>query len=264
MASASLQQRTPAWHAARRGKLTASNIGSALGLCQWTTRQQAYDRAMGVDKFVGNDATRWGVANESNGILAYTAHTGNLVDATGLHVHKSTSWLAGSPDGLVGTSGMIEVKCPYWRKKDGSRLHKEIPAHYYMQINLCLEICEREWCDYICWSPDGYVIYRVTRDPELHDALMPHYLKFFGAMSRMAKTPPVQTAEEKEQIKVVVNASMLSHIDYTAWTRVDTSVPAPDVDDFDYSDTESCEPPAKRQRVVLFPDYGDIGNVAWP
>jgi hypothetical protein len=46
---------------------------------------------------------------------------GNLVELdvepTGLHVHESTPWLAGSPDGLIGTEGMVEAKCPYWNMK---------------------------------------------------------------------------------------------------------------------------------------------------
>lgn len=229
MASADLQQRTPAWHAARRGKLTASNVGSALGLCPWTPRLQAFNRAMGLDRFqgkqfndalgrtritktdalydfyrslgiAGNDATKWGTSHEPDGILAYSAHTGNLVDATGLHVHPETEWLAGSPDGLVGNEGLIEVKCPYWRKKDGSRIHKEIPMHYYMQMNLCMEVCGRSWCDYISWSPEAYVIYRVTRDKELHETLMPHYLKFFAAMQRNATGPPPQSEREAAEI----------------------------------------------------------------
>ena len=139
MATVSMQQRTPQWHAARRGKLTASNVGAALGLCPWTSRQQAYNRAMGLERFQGNDATRWGTDNEANGVLAYSAHTGNVVDATGLHVHPTTSWLAGSPDGLIGEAGLLEVKCPYWRKKDGTRVHQTVPAHYYMQMlgHLC-------------------------------------------------------------------------------------------------------------------------------
>jgi putative phage-type endonuclease len=227
MACASLQQRTPAWHAARRGKLTASNVGAALGLCPWTTRQQAFNRAMGLERFVGNDATRWGVANEPNGILAYSAHTGNVVDNTGLHVHKATSWLAGSPDGLVGTEGMLEVKCPFWRKKDGTRVHKEVPSHYYLQINLCLEAAEREWCDFISWSPEGYAIYRITRDNDLHEFLMPHYLKFFAAMQRMATSPPVLGADEKKSLTEAVEASMAQHIDYKFWRNVDASVAPP-------------------------------------
>jgi len=266
-----MQQRTPAWHAARKGKLTASNVGAALGLCPWTTRLQAYNRAMGVDRFVGkeftealgrsapsanpllrallgagNDATRWGTNNESNGILAYSAHTGNLVENTGLHVHPYSPWLAGSPDGLIGTEGLLEVKCPYWKKKNGSRLHKEVPTHYYMQINLCLECAEREWCDFISWAPEGYKIYRITRDKELHELLMPHYLKFFASMQRMATTPPVLSAEEKAEIEQAVQGSMATHINYMYWDRVDLfqSPPSP------LPEPDDEEPPEKRAKIL--------------
>jgi hypothetical protein len=192
----------------------------------------------------GNDATRWGTNNEPNGILAYSAHTGNIVDNTGLHVHPHASWLAGSPDGLIGTEGLLEVKCPYWRKKDGSRLHKEVPAHYYMQINLCLECADREWCDFISWSPEAYKVYRITRDKELHELLMPHYLKFFAAMQRMAKTPPTFSNEEKADIERVVHESMAEHINYTYWDKVDLvqSPPSPEPED--------DQPPTKRSKIL--------------
>jgi putative phage-type endonuclease len=260
MATAALQQRTVAWHAARKGKLTASNVGAALGLCPWTTRLQAYHRAMGLDRFIGavfnealgrqpmsantllralcgagNDATRWGTTNESNGILAYSAHTGNVVKNTGLHVHPHNPWLAGSPDGLIGTEGLLEVKCPYWRKKDGTRVHKEVPTHYYLQVNLCLECSEREWCDFISWSPEGYKIYRITRDKELHELLMPHYLSFFSAMQRAATAPPAVCAQEKAEIERAVKDSMATHINYLFWDKVDLEIspPSPEAEDDD-------------------------------
>lgn len=271
-------QRTPAWHTARKGKLTASNIGAAMGLCSWTSRQQAFNRATGREKFLGecfnlaighvpvsklsprplflstgNDATRWGVANESNGILAYTAHTGNLVEMTGLHVHPSNTWLAGSPDGLVGDEGMIEVKCPYWRyNRDGSRkgVHTEIPPYYYLQMQLCLECTDRKWCDYICWTPDEYCVYRVTRDESLHEMLMPHYTKFFGAMQRDAAKPPEQSSDEKLFIKSVVASSMLEHCNYSHWANVDPSAPCPSPAATDDEDDEpTLEAIAKRQKL---------------
>ena len=260
---AQFQQRTPAWHAARKGKLTASNVGAALGLCPWTSRQQAFNRAMGIDTFLGkqfsaalgrgpaltrllcgagNDATRWGTQNEMNGTLAYSAHTGNVVKNTGLHVHPHNAWLAGSPDGLIGTEGLLEVKCPFWHKKDGGRLHKTVPSHYYMQINLCLECTDREWCDFISWAPEGYKIYRITRDKELHDLLMPHYLNFFAAMQRMAAKPPPLSAEDKAQIEIAVTQSMQTHINYTFWDKVDFIAPPPSP-----ATEDEDEPAAKRQ-----------------
>ncbi len=245
--NASLQQRTPAWHAARRGKLTASNLGAALGLCPWTSRQQAFLRATGMERFVGNDATRWGTQNEPNGILAYSAHTGNVVQSTGLHVHPYTSWLAGSPDGLIGTEGMLEVKCPYWKKKDGSRVHKDIPAHYYLQMNLCLECANRNWCDFISWSPEGYKIYRLTRDTELHEKLMPHYLRFFAAVQRMAKCAPVLSDEEKAEIEKAVSESMEAHVNYTFWANADLEQSPPETEE---EEEEVSEPAAKRVKLA--------------
>ena len=264
---ASLQQGTPEWHAARRGKLTASNVGAAVGINPFTTRMEAFNRALGRDKFLGktlrdaigpapssaflqyvrgtgNCATRWGTANESNGVLAYSAHTGNVVKSTGLHVHRNASWLAGSPDGLIGEDGMIEVKCPYWPKRDGRRVHLEIPPYYYLQINLCLECTDREWCDFISWSPEAYKIIRVTRDTLLHEALTPTYVAFFAAMSRNAQGPPLQSKAELQEIKDLVAASMAEHIDEQYWSNVDpTDVPpTPEPE-------EACSPPPKRTRV---------------
>jgi putative phage-type endonuclease len=171
---AELQQRTEAWHIARQGKLTASNLGAALGLNQCISRQVAFRRACGLDKFEGNEATTWGNNNEQNGVLDYSIATGNMVDATGLHVHPHHTWLAGSPDGLVATDGLIEVKCPFYFKKNRGRLHRQVPMHYYLQMNACMACTERNWCDYVCWTPEGMAIYRVVNDHLLFDYLTTH------------------------------------------------------------------------------------------
>ena len=232
----------------RTRRLTASNAGAALGLCPYTNRLQAFNRAMGVDRWLGtqftdavdrprvtkesamyafyrsmgmtgNEATRWGTTHERDGVRAYTEHTGNAVQKTGVHVHvhPSFSWLSGSPDGLIGTEGMLEVKCPFLFKNGGTRVHKTIPAAYYMQINLCLEICGRDWCDFISWAPEEYAIYRVTRDNELHQAMAEHYSRFYAAMQTAALRPPELSKGEKEEIEERVRRSMEAHVSYTVW-----------------------------------------------
>ena len=40
-----------------------------------------------------------------------------------------------------------DLECPYWNKTP----HQTIPVYYYLQINLCLECANREWCDFISW-----------------------------------------------------------------------------------------------------------------
>jgi len=80
-------QRSVDWNTARRGKLTASNLGAALRQVSYTTRAVALRRALGTDTFVGNFATDHGTKNEQNGIVDYQILTGNLVYATGLRIH---------------------------------------------------------------------------------------------------------------------------------------------------------------------------------
>jgi putative phage-type endonuclease len=223
-----LQQGTLEWHAARIGKLTASNVGAALGLCSWTSRKVAYERAIGTDTFEGNDATRWGTANEPNALATYCAHTGNLVKPTGLHVHKHADWLAGSPDGLIGTEGIVEAKCPYWSKTP----HQTIPLYYYLQINLCLECADREWCDFISWTPGAHKVIRVTRDRDLHGVLAStHYAQFYRAMCD-GDGPPKFAKGEKEMIREMVEESRNAHMDTGFWDRVDTRALPPTADDF--------------------------------
>ena len=211
-----LQQRTKAWHSARAGKLTASNLAGVLGLSQFCSRSESYDRLMGRSKFEGNDATRWGSANEQNGINAYQTRTGNLVEPTGLWTHTDYMWLAGSPDGLIGSEGMLEVKCPYFKKVP----HQEIPIYYYIQILACLEMTRREWCDYVCWTPNnGTSMFRVTRDQELFDFLLPWWGQVYSCLQRGVEQLPPLKPEAKVGIEKRVRESMQANINYTFYDR---------------------------------------------
>lgn len=248
---ADLKQRSAAWHDARRGRLTASNLGAALGLVNYVSRDTAFRRAMGKDNFTGNVATEWGTNNEANGIMAYQALTGNLVQATGLHVHPHHNWLAGSPDGFVGDEGMIEVKCPFYFRKDGTgRMHKEVPPHYLLQMNALMCICDRAWCDYVCWAPEGMCVYRVTSDPELFDFLLTYYGQFYAAMQSQADTAPPLSVAERDHIRSTILGSMITTVDYEFWARADPLFPPPSSDPLDMSDEdETLTVRCKRQRL---------------
>ena len=64
------EQRTDDWFNARRGKLTASNLGALLGLVKWTSRQLAYDRINGRETTGSftNKACEWGTVHERDGV----------------------------------------------------------------------------------------------------------------------------------------------------------------------------------------------------
>ena len=182
-------QRSAAWHAARRGKVTASNVGAALGQVGYISRLTAYRRAAGTDTFTGNAATEWGIANEPLALAAYANHTGYAVRATGLHQHPTLEWCAGSPDGLIGDDGMVEVKCPYYQAYKGP--HTSVPPHYYLQMQQLLQCTGRVWCDYVCYcGTRGMSLFRVTRDDLLFEDLLGDLQRFAHAVRTKAGKPP--------------------------------------------------------------------------
>lgn len=202
-------QRTPGWFAARRGKLTASNLGALLGQVSYTSRAEAYRRALGTDTFSGNEATEWGVNNEMNGIKDYMASTGNIVTPTGLHTHAHYDWLAGSPDGLVGDDGIVEIKCPYHFKRGcDTRVHTRVPGHYWLQMNALLEITQREWCHYVSWAPEGMAIFLIERDQETFQYLLQHYAVIAAAIKAGSTKVPPLDKKTREEIREAVDRAM--------------------------------------------------------
>eukprot|EP00965_Chrysotila_dentata_P243960 6205706-Pleurochrysis_carterae.AAC.3 len=235
--SESLVQRTTEWLDARKGKLTASNMGAILGLVSSVSQPTALKRALGTDSFTGNAATDWGNNNEANGIAAYEQLTGMKVELTGLHTHKDFEFIAGSPDGLIGDEGLIEIKCPYYFPWSGvGRIHSKVPLHYYVQMNVLLEITQRKWCDYVCWTPEGVSIFRVTCDPVCFKQCLPYYHKFLKAMQTNDPKLLRSYSAERARLKEVVNSSMLKHVHFKM--RIDTKLQKsyPDHDPFENLD----------------------------
>jgi len=123
-------QRSEQWFRQRRGKLTASNLGQAVGLAPWGSPQAlaaqlrkdvapAEDANKPVDaepKRKHNPALARGTNKEPNGVLEYVSAMGTHVEPTGFWAHPDLDWLGGSPDGLLGTDGLLEIKCPCSRK----------------------------------------------------------------------------------------------------------------------------------------------------
>ena len=248
------QQGTPAWFDARKGKLTASRFGAAVGICPYTSRAKALRVAVGTEKWSGNlDACRWGTVNERNAVKDYMVRTGNIVKSMGFKGHPDYDWLGGSPDGLVGDEGIIEVKCPFVKKVP----HTVIPPVYYCQVNGLLEILDRQWCDYISWTPTEMKIYRVYRDRDLFAFLLDRYSIFYACMKRGCdQLPRVKTEEKKEVLQRIADSD--EYTNYRFWTHVEPGhlagrwdAPPSDPYDSDTEDRESDDtssPLSKRSR----------------
>lgn len=93
-----------------------------------------------------------------------------------VEVHSAQKWINHStlnagctPDGLVGTDGMIEVKCPMSKNHLDTIINQTQVKAYQGQIQFSLWITGRQWCDFISYDPDApegldLYVYRVYRD----------------------------------------------------------------------------------------------------
>jgi putative phage-type endonuclease len=199
-------QRTDDWFRQRRGKLTASNMGQALGLTPWGSPKalakslRADLEPVDLDKPVPSPAPApapapakssafmgplvWGTVQEPNGLLEYMTCTSKVVQETGFWQHPHLDWLGGSPDGLVDADGLVEVKCPYTKK-----VYAAVPVYYYCQVNALMEITGRQWCDLCVWTPTDVKIWHIRANPHAWATLLPHYTAFWAAVCTGAVPP---------------------------------------------------------------------------
>ena len=96
---------------------------------------------------------QWGIDQEPYAIAAYENETGNFVYETGFIDHPTISNSGASPDGLVGSDGQIEAKCPSTTTHINTLLSRKVPDEYIPQITWQLACTRRAWCDFISYDP---------------------------------------------------------------------------------------------------------------
>lgn len=177
------QQRTEEWFKKRKGRVTGSNVGAILGLNKYKTADDVLREMVrafhGAEReFTGNAATEWGTFNEDGAQSEYEMVTGNKVEETGFHVHPEHDWLGASPDGLVGANGVVEIKCPFGKRKGGEFKTLSEQEHYAAQVQIEMYCTGRQWCDFYQWAPHDAMLERVDFDPLFIEWALPILSKF--------------------------------------------------------------------------------------
>jgi hypothetical protein len=163
------------WLQAREGRLTASNFYYALRPGHKREEPTLYAKQlMRLGSYYEGPVRRW-----------YAKQSQQEVEEWGLAVPKWQPRLGASIDGSVG-EGMIEIKCPR-RMYTALSLHEEelsrgepgrynhiSPAHY-LQMQGCLAITGKSWCDYIVYAWEEERIYqeRVLPDVAYWESVYP-------------------------------------------------------------------------------------------
>jgi hypothetical protein len=167
------------WMRKRAGRITCSRFGDLMGEGKakgdvFTQTGYNYLRLLVAETLgswysISANATKWGTDNEPLAIEAYRARTGYEVDSRPFQYFHYNAWIGGTPDGLVGDDGCVEVKCPYDPSVHVKTLiSRQVPKEYDWQTVGHLLVTGRKWCDFISYdprmqSPQNLVVIRVER-----------------------------------------------------------------------------------------------------
>jgi len=188
---ANIQQGSDEWRRLRLGKVTASCFSAVLskgkGSAPSKTRH-SYMLQLAAEIITGepqdnftNKYMEWGNQCEPQARSMYEFDTSLEVEEVGFIEHNDHVGV--SPDGMVGDSGMLEIKCPKTTTQIERYLAGNFPACYKAQVQGQLWVAEREWSDFVSFDPRinssaSFFKIRVDRDDEYIGLLRDGVYKF--------------------------------------------------------------------------------------
>lgn len=174
-----IEQGTPEWLAQRCGKVTASRVSDILAKTKTgpSALRANYMAQLIAERLTGtvaesytNAAMQHGTDTEAEARNAYCFYQDADVELVGFVDHPSIAMCGASPDGLVGSVGLVEIKCPNTATHIDTLLGGTVPSKYVHQMQWQMECTGREWCDFVSYDP---------RLPE-HMRLFVHRIAFDG------------------------------------------------------------------------------------
>jgi putative phage-type endonuclease len=157
-----IEQGTDAWKAQRLGKVTASRVADVAAKTKtgYSTSRANYAAELVCERLTGaaaehytNAAMAWGTEKEPEARAAYELMRDVDVVAAGFVDHPKIHLTGASPDGYVGDTGLIEIKCPISATHIETLLSGKIPDKYVVQMLWQMACTGRQWCDYVSYDP---------------------------------------------------------------------------------------------------------------
>lgn len=172
-----MDQRSPEWFEARLGRVTSSRIADVCAKTKvgYGASRSAYLNQLVAEILSGrpqesftNAAMQWGIDHEAEARDAYSARTGEIVTEVGFVPHQ-TLQAGASPDGLVGDTGLVEIKCPNTQTHLEYVESRKPPMKYLQQMQFQMACTGRHFVDWVSYDPRlpdnlKLLIVRIPRD----------------------------------------------------------------------------------------------------
>ena len=204
-ASTRLQHLSSVWHEHRVGRITASKFHASSRAGTNPPPRSLLEQLMGYKPVNSSaiPALDWGIKNEKIARMQYlerasAQHEGLEYRPSGLHVNPQFPHLGASPDGLICCEccgeGTVEIKCPYKYRQcnpmdvqdphfclqpNSEGMSLSHTHEYYTQVQGQLAVCQRLFCDFVCWTPCGMHVERIDYDPTYFSELKQKLDKFY-------------------------------------------------------------------------------------
>lgn len=173
-----LIQGSPEWLKIRLGKATASRVADAIAKTKtgWGASRANYAAQLVAERLTSeaqesytNAAMKWGTEMEPEARAAYEFRTNEDVVQVGFVNHPTIPMSGASPDGLVASDGLLEIKCPNTATHIDTLLGQSVPGKYVTQMQWQMACTGRQWTDFVSYDPRmpesmRFFVRRLARD----------------------------------------------------------------------------------------------------
>lgn len=185
-----VEQNSPEWDAARVGVITASCFKDVLAKGEGITRRKYMLTVLGQrisgrvfeDRY-SNAAMERGHRLEEEARQEYRIETGIEVDRVGFMRRGDVGC---SPDGVIGTDGLQEIKTKLHHLHLECILKDRVPPEHRAQTQGQLWVSGREWIDFVSYSPGlPLFVKRIQRDEEYIATLAAEVAQFLEELAAL-------------------------------------------------------------------------------
>jgi predicted phage-related endonuclease len=150
------------WKQARLGSLGGSRFHEAIARTKtsWGASRANLAAELVIERLTRRPTEKFvtaamqaGTDNEPIARQLYEFMNDCQVIEVGLILHPTIRFSHYSPDGLISTDGLLEIKAPQAAAHLQTLLTEEIPGKYITQMMWGLAVTGRKWCDYVSFNP---------------------------------------------------------------------------------------------------------------
>ena len=156
-----VEQGTQEWRLLRAGKVTASRVKHIIAKTKsgYSASRANYMDELIIERFgvisdgFTNAAMAHGTETEPLARSMFELNTGMMVEQIDFVDHPIIAMTGASPDGLIGTDGLLEIKCPNSTTHFNYLREDVVPEEHKPQMAWQMACCKRQWCEFVSFDP---------------------------------------------------------------------------------------------------------------